>query len=231
MPPPRSAPTRRDAREARSPLLVENALSEAEKSVDATTIVLAALVIVLLAVVGWLLYERQRSDRLRSDFGPEYRRTVDQTGDRRAAEAELEQRRRRVAALEIRPLSASDRARYEEAWRRVQTRFVDDPTNTIDDADQLIGEVMEARGYPVADFDQRVADVSVGHPMVVEHYRLAHAIATGDDRSRTDTEQLRQAMVHYRALFQDLVEGPDRATKPASASDTAQQPALTRRTP
>jgi hypothetical protein len=204
---------------------------------NATTIVLAVVVIVLLAAVGWLLYERRRSDRLRSDFGPEYRRTVTETGDRRAAEAELEQRQRRVEALSIRPLSAAERTRFAEAWRATQARFVDQPETAIADADRLIGEVMQARGYPVADFEQRVADVSVDHPSVVEHYRAAHAIASRTSGIPADTEQLRQAMVHYRALFDDLL-GADAAAQPAAPADagrarpdTASQPSLTRRTP
>lgn len=198
---------------------------------NATTIVLAVAVIVLIAVVGWLLYERQRSDRLRSDFGPEYKRTVSDTGDRRAAEAELEQRQRRVEALSIRPLSPSDRARFAEAWREAQARFVDQPEAAIGDADRLIGEVMQARGYPVADFEQRVADVSVDHPAVVEHYRAAHAIATRSASIPADTEQLRQAMVHYRALFDDLLGDTADGAQSTPSSDSTGQPTLTRRTP
>jgi hypothetical protein len=169
------------------------------------TIILVVVIVVLLAVVAWLLYERQRSARLQSTFGPEYKRAVAETGDRRAAEAELEERQRRVRALEIRPLAADERERYAAAWREVQGRFVDDPAAAIADADRLIGEVMEARGYPVADFERRTADISVDHPAVVEHYRAAHAIASRSD-GEAETEDLRQAMVHYRALFEDLLE-------------------------
>lgn len=128
------------------------------------TLLLVLVIVVLLAVVGWLLYERRRTDELRSTFGPEYRRTVDETGDRRAAEAELRERKERVDALEIRPLAPADRDKYAGQWRQVQADFVDAPGSAITAADQLIGEVMQARGYPVADFEQRVADVSVDHP-------------------------------------------------------------------
>src|SRR5262245_23788348 len=169
------------------------------------TLLLAIVIVVLLAVIGWLVYERRRSDELRSRFGPEYARAVDAAGDRRTAESELRGRKDRVAALDIRPLPAAERDRYQTEWRSVQAQFVDDPKAAIDEADALIRTVMKARGYPVADFDQRVADISVDHPNVVEHYRQAHAIASRRDDVSTNTEDLRQAMVHYRALFQDLL--------------------------
>ncbi len=173
------------------------------------TILLVIVAVVVVAVAGWLLMQRrQRSDRLRSTFGPEYKRTVTTAGDRRAAEAELETRQRRVAELDIRPLSAADRDQYATAWRKIQARFVDEPPVAITEADRLIGEVMQARGYPVVDFEQRVADVSVDHGSVVEHYRAAHEIASRRDAITTNTEELRQAMVHYRALFDDLLETP-----------------------
>jgi hypothetical protein len=175
------------------------------------TLLLVVVIVVLLAVVGWLLYERRRSTELRSTFGPEYERTVKDAGDRRTAESELRSREERVRALEIRPLPAADRDRYATEWREVQALFVDEPAAAIDDADELIGRVMQDRGYPVSDFDQRVADVSVDHPNVVEHYRAAHAIAERRDAVGTDTEDLRQAMVHYRALFEDLL-GPTNGT-------------------
>jgi hypothetical protein len=193
------------------------------------SLLLGIIVVVLLVAVAWLLYERRRSDTLRSRFGPEYRRAVDDTGDRRRAESELEARQKRVDALDIRPLPAGERDRYRRAWRDVQARFVDDPTGAIREADSLIGDVMQARGYPVSDFEQRVADVSVDHPNVVEHYRAAHEIASRGDDVGTDTEALRQAMVHYRALFDDLLEGADeRATDQETTGRAA--PRLDRRT-
>jgi hypothetical protein len=194
------------------------------------TLLLVVVVVVLLAVVGWLLYDRRRTTELRSTFGPEYERTVKDAGDRRAAEGELRKRQERVQALEIRPLGGEDRQRYATEWRQVQALFVDEPKAAIDDADDVIGQVMEARGYPVADFEQRVADVSVDHSAVVQHYRAAHAIAERRDEIDTDTEALRQAMVHYRALFEDLL-GPtdDQTAKPDPPAETPDQPELTRR--
>lgn len=194
------------------------------------TLLLVLVIVVLLAVVGWLLYERRRTDELRSTFGPEYRRTVDETGDRRAAEAELRERKERVDALEIRPLAPADRDKYAGQWRQVQADFVDAPGSAITAADQLIGEVMQARGYPVADFEQRVADVSVDHPAVVEHYRAAHAIAERRSDVTTDTEELRQAMVHYRALFEDLLDGSGNGrSTTADPRGRSGEPELTRR--
>jgi hypothetical protein len=190
------------------------------------TLLLVGVIVALLAVVGWLLYERRRSDKLRSDFGPEYKRAVDEAGDRRTAETELRERQQRVKALDIRPLPGRERESYAESWREVQARFVDEPAVAITDADALIGKVMEARGYPVADFEQRVADVSVDHATVVEHYRAAHEIAARRDDMGTDTEALRQAMVHYRALFEDLLEpsnGTDDTTDPAQPGRVSRQ--------
>jgi hypothetical protein len=180
------------------------------------TLLLVGVIVVVLAVVGWLLYERRRSDQLRSEFGAEYKRTVDTAGDRRAAEAELRERQERVEALDIRALPAREREAYAQEWRQVQAEFVDEPGTAITAADALIGKVMQARGYPVADFEQRAADVSVGHADVVEHYRAAHEIASRRDDIGTDTEKLRQAMVHYRALFEDLLEPTDGTDESAS---------------
>ena len=195
------------------------------------TVLLVVAVVVLIVIVGWLLVERRRSAELRATFGPEYQRAIADAGSRRAAESELEARRRRVESLQLRPLTAADRDRYSASWHEVQARFVDEPAAAIAEADDLIQTVMEARGYPVADFDQRVADVSVDHPAVVEHYRAAHAIAVEQEgRTGQDTEALRQAMVHYRALFLDLL-GPNTAEspRPVERSEPPAEPALTRR--
>jgi hypothetical protein len=197
------------------------------------TLLLVVVIVVLLAVVGWLLYERRRSTVLRSTFGPEYERAVHDAGDRRTAESELRKRQERVEALDIRPLPPVDRDRYAVEWRQVQALFVDEPRTAIDDADELIGRVMRDRGYPVADFDQRVADISVGHAAVVEHYRAAHAIAARADDTDTDidTEDLRQAMVHFRALFEDLLGTTDgRTAASAPRRVETDHPELTRRT-
>jgi hypothetical protein len=182
-------------------------------------ILLVAVIVVLVIAVAWLLSRRRQSAQLRTRFGSEYDRTLEDTGDRRAAESELRARQDRVAALDIRPLEAGDRDRYAAEWRQVQALFVDEPRAAIDHADELIGRVMKDRGYPVTDFERRVADVSVDHPDVVEHYRVAHRIASSADRLGTDTEDLRQAMVHYRALFEDLLgPGDDRGAAPSSAT-------------
>ena len=171
------------------------------------TWVLIVVIVVLLAVVAALAYQRQRSTQLREGFGPEYDRAVEEHGDQRAAESELRERRERRRTYDIRPLGATARDRYAERWRATQAQFVDQPASALSDADTLVAEVMRERGYPVEDFEQQAADVSVDHPEVVEHYRKAHAIHTG---SRASTEELREAMLHYRALFAELLEPPQR---------------------
>ena len=171
-------------------------------------IVLAAAVIVILAIGAtiWMYLQKKRTDQLRSRFGPEYQRLVETGGDRRRAELELAQRQKRVDKLDIQPLSIEDRRRFQQAWTREQARFVDDPKGAVAEADRLIGEAMKARGYPMGDFDQRAADISVDHPLVIENYRIAHAIAIKDRRGEAGTEDLRKAMVHYRSLFEELLE-------------------------
>lgn len=173
-----------------------------------TEMVLGVLVIVLAAVAIALFLQRRRSDGLKSRFGPEYERTIAEAGDQRKAEALLHEREKRVSKFSIRPLPAEKRARYIDQWRRVQAQFVDDPKAAVTHADDLLGNVMESRGYPVVDFDQRSADLSVDHPEVVQNYRAAHDIATRHSRGEAGTEDLRQAMIHYRALFDDLVNEP-----------------------
>jgi hypothetical protein len=175
---------------------------------DTTTIVIivAAIAVLAIAAAVWMYMQKRRTEQLRSRFGPEYERVVETDGDRRRAEAVLEERQKRVEKLDIRPLSIEDRRRFADAWTREQARFVDDPKGAVGEADRLIGEVMKTRGYPVGDFDQRTADISVDHPMVVENYRIAHDIAVRDRRGEAGTEDLRKAMVHYRALFEELLE-------------------------
>jgi len=165
-------------------------------------IIIAAIAI---AVALWLFIEKQRSKRLHSKFGPEYDRAVGEMG-RRRAEAALEDRSKRVRRFTIRSLSDGERARFADEWRREQTRFVDEPAGAEAGADRLVIEVMSARGYPMGEFDQRAEDISVDHPQVVQNYRAAHDIALRDSRKQATTEDLRQAMVHYRALFEDLLE-------------------------
>jgi hypothetical protein len=172
-------------------------------------IVLVVALIALIGVAAWLYLKKRRSDGLRTSFGSEYDRARQDHPDQRSAERELTERKERVEQLRIRALSPDERDRFHERWRSAQAQFVDDPAGAARVADELIGEIMQARGYPVGDFEQRAADVSVDHPRVVEHYRAAHAIALRTDRGDADTgdtEDLRQAFVHYRALFDDLLE-------------------------
>ena len=166
-------------------------------------------VVIAMAVAGWFVWMRRRSEQLRERFGPEYERTVHEVGDVRKAEASLAARAKRVEAFRIQPLSPDEADRYSAAWQRVQSQFVDDPGRAITDADKLVGEVMTARGYPVGEFDQRVEDISVDHPDVVMNYRAAREIALQHGQGRANTEDLRQAMVHYRALFRDLLAAVD----------------------
>ncbi len=175
-----------------------------------------------IAIAVWLLLRRRRTEQLRHRFGPEYERAVREKGDVRSAEATLEARQARVEKLHIRPLAPDDAARFAREWRNVQALFVDDPKAAITSADRLVGEVMHARGYPVGDFEQRVEDISVDHPDVVRNYRAAHDIAQDHARGRASTEDLRQAMVHYRALFNDLL-----GSQPAEPH--VKQPVLTER--
>jgi hypothetical protein len=171
------------------------------------TSLLVVPVICLLAVIviAFMVARKRRSDRLRARFGPEYDRVVKQEGGVRQAEGVLTFREKRREKLAIRELSASDRTRYEANWEEVQGRFVDDPAGAVTVADRMVADVMRTRGYPVGDFEQRAADISVDHPVVVDQYRAAHSIAIRHDRGQATTEDLRKAMVHYRALFQELI--------------------------
>lgn len=166
------------------------------------------LVVAAIVIVGALLIVRRnrRSDGLRERFGPEYDRAVNQLGGRGEAESELETRRKRVEQLPIRPLSSLDQERFATDWTTTQAQFVDEPSEAINDADRLVAELMQTRGYPVGNFEQRAADISVNYPNVVKHYRAAHTIALDNERGAADTETLRQAMVHYKALFEELLE-------------------------
>jgi predicted nucleic acid-binding protein len=169
-------------------------------------IVLVVAALAIGAGAAFFFLRRRKSDDLRRSFGREYGRTVAETGDRGRAERELEQRRERVDQLQIRPLPAGEAERYARGWREVQKRFVDEPEAVVADADRLITEVMQRRGYPVADFEQRAADLSVHHARVVDNYRSAQQLAERSRNGGASTEDLRQAMVHYRVLFEDLLE-------------------------
>jgi hypothetical protein len=163
-------------------------------------------IVVVALIVGAILWSRRvRSDHLRERFGPEYDRAVEAKGGRSEAEAELAEREKRVEKLDIRALEPAERREFVSRWDEVQARFVDDPARAVAFADALLGDVMKARGYPVSDFDQRAGDISVDHPVVVEHYHRAHDIAVRQVRGEASTEDLRQAMIHYRALFDNLV--------------------------
>jgi hypothetical protein len=166
--------------------------------------IVAAVVLAAIIIGAILLGQRRRSEHLRSHFGPEYDRALEESGDRRKAEAELADREKRVEKLTIRPLAPAAREEFSGRWRDVQARFVEDPPRALAYADALLAEVMRARGYPVSDFEQRAGDISVDHPHVVEHYRAGHEIAVLQERGDASTEQLRQAMIHYRALFDEL---------------------------
>jgi len=170
-------------------------------------IAMAALAIIVIAVLAWLQTRRRR---LRETFGPEYERAVADAPTRKEAEAELEERRKRREELEIRPLSPETAERYGHEWEGVQVRFVDDPVGATRDADRLVQQVMSDRGYPMDEFDARADLISVDHPTVVENYRKAHTAYLAYDRGDASTEDLRQAMVHYRSLFDELVESGER---------------------
>jgi hypothetical protein len=169
-------------------------------------ILIAIAAVVVLAVIAWSALRSRRTRTLREGFGPEYDRTVADAPSKREAEAELAERQKRREQLEIKPLSPEARDRYVESWRLTQAEFVDDPAAAIAKADALIQNVMRERGYPVEDFEQRAADVSVDHPEVVNNYRAAHGISVAHERDKASTEDLRQAMVHYRSLFAELLE-------------------------
>ena len=170
---------------------------------DNLLIILA--VVAIVAVAAWLLMSRRRSEHLKDRFGPEYERQVEEAGSRSKAESDLAAREKRVSKLTIRPLTPADQDRFLDRWTKVQATFVDDPERSIDYADALLAEVMSARGYPVSEFEQRAGDISVDHPNVVQHYRAGHDIALRHSRGEADTDELRQALIHSRARFEELV--------------------------
>jgi hypothetical protein len=172
-------------------------------------IVLLVALVAALGVVAWLFMQKRRTDQLHTRFGSEYERTLAARGDQKTAERELEERAERVEQFRLRPLARDERDQFVARWQSVQAQFVDDPSGATSEADDLVGQVMATRGYPVGDFEQRAADVSVNHPNVVEHYRAGHALALRSARGEADTEDLRQAFVHFRALFEDLLEVDD----------------------
>jgi hypothetical protein len=179
------------------------------------TLAIALVVVVLLPAAGAVVYaQRRKSKEMRPKYGAEYIAAVDEAGNARKAEAELRQREKRVQALNIRPLARDEVERFSERWISVQAQFVDDPGAAIRRADGLLAEVMQARGYPVSDFEQRAADLSVDHAKLVSNYRIAHDVAGRHARGEADTEDLRRAMIHYRALFEDLLGPPEASRRP-----------------
>jgi hypothetical protein len=170
------------------------------------SVVVAAVVIIVIAAL--LVMRKRKSDQLKQRFGSEYDRLAQQDGGARHAEAVLAEREKRVEKFPIRPLPTGDRERYAQEWGLVQKRFVDDPAAAVTEADKLVTTVMGARGYPMVDFEQRAADVSVNYPAVVQNYRSAREIVLRHGKGQSTTEDLRQAMVYFRSLFEELLDSP-----------------------
>lgn len=186
---------------------------------NTTTLILVAIAALIVGGLLVMAFNRfQRSRHLRDRFGPEYERIVNEAGDRRKAESELEARLAHVEALDIRPLSAEEVNRYSLEWQATQAEFVDEPLTSLQKADRLIREVMKARGYPVEDFEQRAADISVDYPELVADYRGLHMIAVKEAEDEVSTEEMRQAMVHGRDLFENLV-GDEKPEAPAEQKE------------
>jgi hypothetical protein len=177
---------------------------------DTNTIEIVAVVavVILVAIAAIFFVRSQSRKRLKSRFGPEYSRAVEESGGAREAEAQLQARAARVKKYRLTPLTTEDKTRFAAAWRGIQARFVDDPRDATAGADELLGQVMSARGYPDGDFDQRLEDLSVDHAQTVQNYRSAHDVALKHNRGEASTEDLRRAMIDYRALVDDLIGEP-----------------------
>jgi hypothetical protein len=176
-------------------------------------ILIALAALVILGLGAMYISRRRHSAELREKFGPEYDYTLDQLGDRKSAETELESREKRLDNLEIRKLQAEERDIFQREWKDIQSKFVDEPAEAVREADRLIKEIMQARGFPVANFEQRAADISVVYPEVVPNYRDARRIAEKNERDGAETEELRQALVYYRSLFEQLLESKEAVLK------------------
>ena len=171
--------------------------------------VIALTLVLVAAIAAWFFFRNRRTGRLRDRFGgAEYALALQAGGTQRHGEAELDRRTARVEAFHLPPLAAADRTRFAASWRKIQGRFLDAPAGAVAEADQLVGDVMSTRGYPIGEFEQRAADISVDHPMVLANYRAAHEIAVSQSRGEASTEDLRRAMIHYRSLFEELVAEP-----------------------
>jgi len=173
---------------------------------DPQALIAVVIVLLVLIVAAWAVARQRQSRLLRKRFGPEYDRLLAEHGDRARVESELKAREKRVQGLTIKPLSTADAARFSEEWGTLQSRFIDNPQGVVMQADRLVRDLMIKRGYPMEDFEHRAADISVHHPELVETYRLAQAIAARDQRGEATTEDLRKAVVYYRALFDELLE-------------------------
>jgi hypothetical protein len=171
----------------------------------AVIVILIVALVIVAALAVWTFTQKRRTEHLREQFGPEYDRTVIHTQNRREAEKQLQERKERVERLSIRQLDRGEQTRFMDQWRATQAQFVDDPRGAVSEADRLVGEVMQARGYPMGSFEQRASDISVEHADVVTNYRAAHALAGKASSGDASTDDLRQAMLHYRALFDDLL--------------------------
>jgi hypothetical protein len=173
-----------------------------------TIIIIAVVVIVVImgAIMAPMFARRNRSKKFQSKYGPEYDRTVQTAGNEKKAQAELTDRQKHMDTLNIRPLSVSERERYQAEWTAIQAKFVDQPGQATVEADHLIMEVMKVRAYPVSDFDQRAADISVNYPALVSNYRAAREIAIKNEQHSANTEELRQALIYYRSLFDELLK-------------------------
>jgi uncharacterized protein YneF (UPF0154 family) len=169
-------------------------------------IIIVVLILVILGLImGPIFSRRQRSKRYQNKFGPDYDHTVKTMGNEKKAQTEMDERQKHVDTLNIRALSLSERDRYLAEWKAVQAKFIDQPGQATVEADHLIMEVMQLRNYPVSDFEQRAADISINYPELVSNYRLARAIAIKNEQHKADTEELRQALVYYRSLFDELL--------------------------
>src|SRR3954464_3819133 len=184
-------------------------------------IAIAAVAAIIIVGVLWSALRTRRTRSLQDRFGPEYDRELEKAGGRREAERELAEREKRHDELELRPLSNDARERYVEEWQETQARFVDDPTGAVSEADDLVQRVMRDRGYPVDDFEQRAADISVEHPELVERYRTANGIARASERGEASTEDLRHSVRHYRALFVELLKVDDQDENADDVSESA----------
>src|SRR5438128_1793374 len=169
------------------------------------TLIVLILAIAAIVLAAIMIYQREKTRKLKVKFGPEYDRLAQQEGSARRGEAILESRQKRVAKFNIQPLTREESDRFAAEWRAAQERFVDDPRRAVADADRIINEALRLRGYPVGDFDQQAADLSVEHARVVEDYRSAHKVAMEDERGQATTEDLRLAMQHYRSLFEHVL--------------------------